>query len=94
MAGILGEGGNVPVTRRLRGRLTRCASWAAYRTAYGAVLEAPDRAAADRAHPSVEKAYAEVDQDLSALSRLQETESLKLDEQITDDYHAARRITR
>ena len=46
-----------------------------------------------RVLPGRPAAYDEVDRDLASLSKVQETESLKLDEQITRDFHDARTIT-
>ena len=63
------------------------AHWEAYQAAYGAVLEGGDLAAAERAYPAAEKAYAAVDADLAKRARAEEADALALDEQITDDFH-------
>jgi methyl-accepting chemotaxis protein len=68
--------------------------WDAYRTAFEAVLAAPGPAAARRAYfETASAAYAAVDGDLAALSRVQETESRRLDDEITSDYTSARTLT-
>src|SRR4051812_19350341 len=69
------------------------AHWAAYQTAYGAVLKAENVAAADRAYEAAEQADAVVDGDLEKLAETEEAASLALDEKITDDFHVARTET-
>ena len=69
------------------------AHWEAYQATYGAVFKAGDLAAAERAYPAAEKAYAVVDADLAKRARAEEAEALALDKQITDDFHSARTLT-
>jgi methyl-accepting chemotaxis protein len=72
-------------------------NWDAYRAGYAAVLDAAgrgDAAAARREYfQTAAPAYAKVDGDLARLSKIQRSESEKLDGSIADTYGSARTLT-